>query len=594
MSVAEDRDLRVRDLRRDAGSLEGDGHTRLATVARTLLLTVFTAAVCAVVLAPPAGAQWPLRVRVTLPDRNGRQPVTGRVFVILTKVAAPEPRMQIGSEVQPPTFAAAVDQRPSGDTILIDTTTPGFPLATMRDIPAGDYHVQALLNVYTQFTRADGHVIWAHMDQWEGQDAPISPGNWYSDVRQLHLDPAQGIDLTLALTHVIPPLPSEPDTRWLKHVKIQSPLLSKFWGRPIFLGATVLLPRGYDTHTDVRYPVIYKQGHFGQIPFFFNDDPTSVEGDRYLEAYHLQTGYDFYQSWSSDHFPRFIAVTLHHPTPYFDDSYAVNSANNGPYGDAIMGELLPYLETHFRIIQKPYARLLEGASTGGWEALALQLYHPDFFGGTWVHYPDPIDFRHYLLIDIYRDDNAFVVSRTGRSAWIAAERPWWRSTQGQVGVTMRQVSRLEEVLGTRGRSTYQLEGWESVFAPVGADGYPKPLWNKLTGTIDHHVAEYMRDHGYDLRDYAERNWARLATQLEGKIHMYVGDMDNYYLNLAVYDFEAFMKRTQDPHDGGAFFYGRPMEGHGWHSKTFADLIREMADYVRKTAPAGEPTTDWSY
>jgi len=520
------------------------------------------------------------------------QPITGRLLVIVTSNKTAEPRLQIGNDNQPPAFGIDVTRLRDGETAVIDDRTLGYPLVSLRDLPAGDYNVQALLNVYTEFHRADGHVIWAHMDQWEGQQMGTSPGNVISDVQTLHLDPRAGFRVRLRLTRVIPPLPPQKDTKWLRYVKIQSKLLSAFWGRPIYLGATVLVPKGYDEHPDILYPVVYKQGHFGQVPFFFDDNPESARHDGRLVEYGLQTGYDFYRSWSADSFPRLIAVTIHHPTPYFDDSYAVNSANNGPYDDAIMQELLPEIETRFRIIRKPYARLLEGASTGGWEALALQLYHAEFYGGTWVHYPDPIDFHRYLLVDIYNDTNAFV-AQSPRSPWLVQERPWRRTTEGQLATTLRQVSRLEEVLGTRGRSGYQLEGWESVYAPVGSDGYPKPLWNKLTGTIDRSVAEYMREQGYDLTDYAARNWSRIGPHLQGKIHVIVGDMDDYYLNLAVYRFENFLKSTASPHVDGVFTYGRPMKEHGWHAQTFAEIVRDMATLIKQNAPAGENTTAWS-
>jgi hypothetical protein len=388
----------------------------------------------------------------------------------------------------------------------------------------------------------------------------------------------------LETAQVIPPVNVPPDTPWVKHIKIQSKLLTQFWGRPIYLGATVLLPKDYDQHADVRYPVIYDQGHFGlEPPLWF-----TTEEPQHRHQY-SRWGFELSQQWKSDGFPRMIAVTFQHPTPYFDDSYAVNSANNGPYGDAIMQELVPYVEEHFRIIRQPWARVLTGGSTGGWESLALQVFHPDFFGGTWTFCPDPIDFRRYQLVDIYRDDNAF---EAPGFQYVARERPLMRTAEGQVVETMRQMSQLEEVLGTHGRSGQQLEAWEAVYGPVGADGYPQPLWDKLTGKIDHRVADYMREHGYDLRAYMERNWSRIGPQLAGKIHIYVGDMDNFYLNLAVYSTEEFLKNTKDPAAEAVFEYGRPMKGHGWSPYTLAELVKVMADYISKHAPANAQS--WKY
>ena len=273
-----------------------------------------------------------------------------------------------------------------------------------------------------------------------------------------------------------------------------------------------------------------------------------------------------------------IAVTFQHPTPYFDDSYAVNSANNGPFGDALFEELIPYLESHFRMSREPYARVLTGGSTGGWESLALQLYHPGFFGGTWTFFPDPLDFHKFQMMNIYDDPNAFTAPGFD---FQVPERPMMRTAEGQVLQTMREMAQLENALGSKGRSAGQLEAFEAVFGPVGDDGYPKPLVDKVTGKIDHNVANYMRDHGYDLTYYTKTNWKEIGPKLTGKIHVYVGDMDTFYLNLAVYLFEDFMKTT----DARATFeYGRPMKPHGWHPMSNAELVRMMAAQVEQNKP----------
>ncbi|HET7215162.1 MAG TPA: alpha/beta hydrolase-fold protein, partial [Terriglobia bacterium] len=421
-----------------------------------------------------------------------------------------------------------------------------------------------------------------------------SPGNLYSGVKRIHLDPARGFDVKLRLTQVIPPVKEPADTAWVKHIKFQSKLLSNFWGHPVYLGAVVLLPRGYNSHPKSDYPVIYELGHFGlEPPFRFTTVDERVTGTQaeFLRSYNIETGYHFYQAWNSDIFPRMIAVTFQHPTPYFDDSYAVNSANNGPYGDAIMTELIPYIETHFRIIREPYARVLTGGSTGGWESLALQIFHPGFFGGTWTLYPDPVDFTHDQLINIYSDDNAFFAPG---NRWLRAVRPLSRDVDGQVTTTEQQESQLEDVLGSHGRSGQQLEAWEAVYGPVGEDGYPKPLWDKSTGSIDHSVADYMGEHDYDLTEYLRRNWASIGPDLVGKIHIDVGDMDSYYLNLACYDLEKFLEKTTHPYYAGEFKYGRAEKGHGWQSTTQENMVRKMADHISAEAPADANLKQWHY
>ena len=528
---------------------------------KTLLLAVCCAA-CA----------FAQKFEVSFPASAHSGPVTGRVFVMLSKRDSPPPIRLAGNwGGQTPFFGVDVDGLAPGRAVVIDARVPGYPAPSLKDVPEGDWYAQALVNVYTEFPRSDGHTIWAHMDRWEGQQFNRSPGNLYSDVKRVHVDANSNVKLEL--TRVIPPVEMPKDTAWVKHIKMQSPMLTKFWGKPIYVGATVLLPKGYDENPNQRYAVIYDQGHFGlNPPFGFSEQPASGRGGR------GQAGYEFYQAWTSDNFPRMIAVTFQHPTPFFDDSYAVNSVNNGPYGDALIQELIPYLEEHFRMIRAPYARVLTGGSTGGWESLALELYHPGFFGGTWTFFPDPIDFRKWQMVNIYDDPNAFTAPGYD---FMVPERPMMRTAEGQVVQTMREMSQLEDVLGSHGRSGQQFEAWEAVYGPVGEDGYPKPLFNKKTGVIDRSVANYMRDHGYDLTYYAKSNWKEIGPELKGKVHMYVGDMDNFYLNLAVYLFEDFMKTT----DAGATFdYGRPMKGHGWHPMSNAELVKMMAAQVEQNAP----------
>jgi hypothetical protein len=243
------------------------------------------------------------------------------------------------------------------------------------------------------------------------------------------------------------------------------------------------------------------------------------------------------------------------------------------------------------MIRAPWARVLTGVSTGGWESLALQIFHPDFFGGTWSFSPDPVDFRRYQLINIYYDENAF---EAPGSEWLERERPMMRSIEGQVLVTIRQMSQLEAVLGSRSRSGQQFAAWEAVYGPVASDGYPQPLWDRLTGKIDVRVAEYMRDHGYDLRAYLEKNWSKIGPQLVGKIHVYCGDMDDYYLNTAVYKLEDFLKATTAPAYEGSFQYGRPMKGHGWSPVNKAEIMKEMAEHIRRNAPKDHDPSTWNY
>jgi hypothetical protein len=535
-------------------------------------------ALATVAIARPAIAQGGgPRFEITIPASLRATPLTGRVYVFISTKQDEEPRLgDHGESNCVPFYGVDVDSLQPGVAAVIDGTTLGYPVASLKDIPAGDYYVQAVVSVYVDFHRADGHVLWMHDDQWEGQQFNISPGNLVSDVQKVHLDPQTGYTIRLDLARALPRVEAPPDTKYVQRIRIQSKLLSAWWGRPIYLGATVLLPRDYDRDTTTRYPTVYEQGHFSlNAPFGFTTDPNtetlSQRAARQLRTMR-EPGAEFGRSWQAPGFPQMIAVTFQHPTPYFDDSYAVNSVNNGPYGDAIMLELIPYLERHFRMVAEPWARFLTGGSTGGWEALALQVYHPDFFAATWVLYPDPIDFRSYELVNIYSDTNAFVYPV---AEWMRSEVPAEVEVTGQPRITVRQESQFEAVLGSHARSGEQFAIWEATYGPVGKDGFTAELWDLRTGHINREVADYFKSHDYDLRDYLERNWARLGPKLRGKIHVFVGDYDTFYLNLAVYRMEEFLKRATPPADA-QFVYGRPMKPHGWQPWTNAQLIRIMA------------------
>ena len=551
-----------------------------------------------------------LRFRISYSSNTRRESITGRVFLAFARGGEKEPRLEPALY-----FSADVESWQPNQTVTLDDSIRGFPIKYLRELTPGDYFVQAIANIYTEFHRSDGHTTWAHMDQWEGQEFRVSPGNLVSDAKPIHFGAAP-MTVDLQLTRVLPPIEIPPDTKWVKRIKCPSKLVSSFWGHPMYFGATVLLPKGYDEHPATHYPVIYLQGHFTrQAPLNFAPDARGGRGCKPIEVRQNtkvnlpdpmedcddtgpeltmpESRAEFYQSWISDHFPRFIIVTFQHPTPYYDDSYAVNSANVGPYGDAIMQELIPYVEQHFRIIRKPYARMLTGVSTGGWEALALQIYHPDFFGGTWSFAPDPVDFRSYEHVNIYKDENAFVVPGKYEGIDIVRYSERLPGTDDPV-LSMRDDSWHCAAFGSNNRSGIDIDNWEAVYGPVGNDGYPRPLWDKVSGKIDHSVAQYMKEHGYDLRAYLEANWPSLGPQLTGKLHVITGDMDDYYLNQSVYFLQDFLESTRNPYYGGSFDFGRPMKGHGWQPMTTADLIRTMAKYIEGHAPAQDETAAWHY
>jgi enterochelin esterase-like enzyme len=508
------------------------------------------------------------RFRIRAAPAAVNAPITGRIYVMISRTNDREPRLQVG-RTGIPFFGRDVERLAPGAWGTIDGSDLGFPLDSMAMLPAGEYYVQGFINRYSEFRRADGHVVWLHDDQWEGQQWRSSPGNLYSDVQKVRLDPKQGWDIELTASSVIPAVQPPADNAWVKRFRFESQLLTKFWGRPIYLGATVLLPRDYDRDT-THYPVLYQQGHFSlNAPFGFNETN------------------EFSRQWTADGFPRAMVVTFQHPNPYFDDSYAVNSVNVGPYGDAIIQELIPEIEKRFRAIRAPWARWLSGGSTGGWESLALQIFHPDFFGGTWSYCPDPVTFTNVEGYNIYSDDNAY--ERT--TGWVTVPIINSRNTNESVRTTSRQRNYFELVSGTRGRSGEQQDIWSAVYGPLGSDGYFKPLYDKRTGKIDRSVAEYWKQH-YDLLEHLKRNWPTLGPKLIDKLHIYTGTMDTYFLEQPVRDLEAWLKTTQNPHYEPYIEYGlfRPHCYSG--SVGSAERLKEMAEHGLKHAPTGTSSAWW--
>lgn len=557
-------------------------------------------------MALPARAASPapsFRVEVTFPAGLHPAAVNGRLYLMVSTDASEEPRFQVNE--RPDTqqfFAIQVHAWKPGQPAVLDASALGYPLDSLRNLPPGDYTVQALLNVYTTFHLADGRVLQLPMDEGEGQQWNRKPGNLYSRPQQVHLDAGHPGVVRIALSETIPPLPPVPDTAWIKHIHLQSRLLTHFWGRSMSLGAIILLPAGWAAHPQAHYPVVIYQGHFQRhfgVPVGFRDHPPDANAHGHEREYQ-EYSYRFYQQWTRGRLPHVLLVILQHANPYYDDSYAVNSANVGPYGDAITQELIPYIERNYRGIGQPWARALYGGSTGGWEALGMQVFYPDTFNGAWAACPDPVDFRAYQIVDIYQDHNAFWL----QGPFSNVPRPAIRHPDGAVVSTMDRENRRELVLGTRGRSTDQFNIWQAVFSPPGPDGYPALIWDPRTGVIDHKVAQYWQDHD-DLRAYMQQHWPTLGPKLQGKIHVTVGDMDTYYLNNAVHLLQQFMESSSGPHVDGQFEYG-PGQPHcfwGGPAGTTSFLsgltaptriIPQLVDHMRATAPAGADLSSWQY
>jgi hypothetical protein len=517
------------------------------------------------------------RFAISFDSKLSSTPLDGRVYVVISTKDDPEPRTQILEvEVQSQqVFGADVDALAPGQNAIISDDALGYPTASFRDLPAGDYWVQGVFNKYTTFHRADGHTVKIRID-------PVAS----APVIQIHL------------SKIVPPIEPAKDTEWVKHIKIESPALTKFWGRPMYLGAIVVLPEGWSTHPNAHYPLLLDHGHFPHDFTGFRTTPP----DPGMTGYPLdraQSQYRFYQDWTTGKLPRMILLLVQHANPYYDDSYAVDSANVGPYGEAINRELIPAIEKQFRGIGQGWARAVYGGSTGGWETLATQIFYPDDFNGAYGACPDPVDFHAYQTVNVYDDPNAYwTIGPFGRIA-----QSEMRTPPGIILATTEGTNRWELVLGTHGRSGEQWDIWQAVFSPAGPDGYPAEIWNQRTGAINKEVAAYWREH-YDLTAILERDWKTLGPKLQGKLHVMVGTADTFFLDGAVHLMQHALEGTTNPHSDATFDYGvdQPHCYTGPPGSTTREggltftqrVLKESAAHMLQSAPAGADTTSWRY
>ena len=555
----------------------------------------------AAALATSAPAQ---TFRITLPASP--TPLDGRLMLLLSNDPKQEPRMQINdTPASQMVFGLTLDRAKSGSVVTVGDEAYGYPIRHLRDVPPGDYTAQAVLNLYTTYHRADGHTVKLAADRGEGHHWQEAPGNPLSTPIKIHVDANSHINITLDKT--IPPIPPIADTKYIRRLRIQSAVLTKFWGTPMYLSATVLVPEGFDEHPQARFPLMLFHDHFNDGFSEFRTTPPdpNLKPD-YSARFHLagynviqqQEAYAFYQKWVAKDFPRFLVVKIQHANPFYDDSYAVDSANLGPYGEAIETELIPAIEKQFHGIGSGWARFLYGGSTGGWESLASQVFYPDHYNGAFVACPDPVDFHAYTNIDLYNQPNAFYLQGANKRV----EQPSMRDYLGHTTLTQREDHQYEAALGDHGRSGDQLDIWQAVYGPVGPDGYPAQIIDKETGAIDPEVAAYWHDH-YDLNAKLQREWSSLQPKLDGKLHLYVGADDTYMLNDAVYLMQDFLdKATPSAHAEVA--YG-PRAEHCWNGdpvlpNAYSRLhyetmyLPKIMDRIQKTAPAGADLTSWRY
>ena len=546
---------------------------------------------------------------VMLPASISNKPLDGRLLLLFSKSTAGEPRFQISDdEATQQVFGMDVDQWKPGTKKQFDASTFGYPVETIKQITSGNYRVQVVLHIYETFKRKDGNIVKLPMDRGEGQHWNIAPGNLYSTTQDIKYTPETSFRLMLNLDQKIPPIKEPEDSKYVKHIKIQSKLLTEFWGRPMYLGAHILLPEGWESHLNVKYPLAIYHGHFPDdfggwrtTPPDENLVPDTVKRFNLIGYNKIvqQEAYDFYKMWTGPDFPRVIAIEIQHANPFYDDSYAVNSANIGPYGDAITFELIPEIEKRFRGIGEGWARFMYGGSTGGWEAMAAQVFYPDQYNGSYAACPDPIDFHHYMTVDLYNHKNAYYAEGPFRRT----PRPGHRDYLGHVNAMVKDMNFRELALGSKGRSGDQWDVWEAVYSPVDKDGYPKRVFDKKTGDIDKEVVNYWKEN-FDLTHIVQRDWPKIGEKLKGKLNLYVGDMDNFYLNNAVYSAEDMLKKLTNPSCNCEVDYGDRAE-HCWNGdhknpnyisrlRYHRMFIPKWSEEVKLRSPKGVDLQSWRY
>jgi len=445
----------------------------------------------------------------------------GRLFVFLNQNPEVEPRTRTWPSKGNYVFAQNLKDFSSSLPLEINAGSDWISTTdwSLDNIPEGDYYMQILWDQDTEESRIN------------------APGNIYSDKQKVSIKGNQKVDFTL---NQIIEDHDLVEHELVRFVDFSSDTLSAWWGKPVKVKAAILLPRNYDENAQKTYPVRYNVAGYG---------------GRYFRINNVVKNQGFMEWWASEDAPEMINVFLDGEGP-FGDSYQMDSENSGPYGYSLTEELIPHIEKTFRGKQSSKSRFVDGCSTGGWVSLGLQLYYPDVFNGVFSYSPDAIEFENYQLINLYEDENAYENEH-------GYQRPVMRDVNGEPMMSVKEFLQYENVLGAS--NTYlnsggQFSAHNALYGPKGENDLPKPIFDPYTGTIDQSVAEHWKK--YDFKLYAEENWADLGPKLQGKVYIWMGDMDNFYLNPATRAFDKFLKSTSNPKSDAKVEFSA-MEGHCW-------------------------------
>lgn len=500
-------------------------HRRTIAQAAAALLSGWT--LCAVGLraqaAPPPATGQALRFEVAFDPALQTTPYTGRVYIVLSKHLQREPRQMLREWFDPPQVVARDVQVGNPDhAVILDATAITYP-RKLSEIEPGEYHVQAIAR------RSLDHPV-----------PGMGPGDLISEPRTLALHPRESGTIGLRLTRVVVDEPFD-ETERLKDVEVDSPLLSAFHKRPMKMRAGVVLPKEWEENAVIKYPVLYWIGGFGGTHRFAH------QLARMTQRMDVQELAD-----------RVLQV-VPDPTCYRGHAVFADSENNGPWGRALLEELIPYVEKKYRAAGAEH-RYVTGVSSGGWSSLWLQINYPAAFNGCWAHVPDPVDFRDFQRIDLYAPDANIYTDASGQRRALARH-------DGQVVLYYQDFVKMEEVLGPGG----QIHSFEAVFSPRRADGAPASIFDRTTGKVFSDVAKTWER--YDIRLILERRWNELGPKLKGKLHVYAGEQDTFYLDGAV----GLLKDSLVKLGSDAEVIIVPGMGHGLHREKIKPMCERIVE-----------------
>ena len=480
----------------------------------------------------PAAEARPLEFRLTFDRAVSAEPFTGRVYLMLSRNESKQLRSGPNWFKPEPFFARDVKDWRPGQALVLGADALGFP-HPLAKLPRGTWFVQAVMD----FDR--GHISFC-----------TAAGNGFSRPQRCELDPAGTGPVAVHLDQVYQPR-AFVETDRVKIVEIESKLLTAFHGRPTKMRAGVVLPASFAANPGRRYPVVY------EVPGF--------SGDHFMAFRALERK-------ATDLPGVEVLYVVLDPNCRLGHHVFADSANNGPCGRALVEELIPAVEGRFRGIGTGRARLVTGHSSGGWSSLWLQVTYPDHFAGVWSTSPDPVDFRDFQKIDLTRPGiNMFVDDKGDK-------RPIARRGLDPV-LWYKPFSDMEEVMGHGG----QLASFEAVFSPRGPDGRPRRLWDRTTGDVDAETARAWER--YDIRRTLEANWKALAPKLVGKLHVYTGGNDTFYLEGAV----GLLRDSLRKLGSDAVVEVLPHYDHGnlMTAQMRERIAREMAECLRRAQAPGE-------